>query len=739
MTQPARHTPGAVPPTTPDRRPPPSPYEGSGPLREPVAFAIDAVLHAYSQVLFAESRPLGVLLLLASFVVPSVGLMGLAGVVLAGTLAIVLQMDRHAVRSGVLGYNALLVFLAIGAMLEHSLAFWALAAVTAALVVVVHVSLSGALTWHFRLPVLSLPFVVVTWLLMASVPHVQGMAFHGHPPALDLGAFPGPLWMDSLLRSLGAIFFQPHWTAGALVFAAMLAWSRVAVVHALVGFSMAVLADQFLFNFPPEFLHVYIGFNFIVTAVALGGIYYVPSASSLFLAAGGSLATGLVGVGVLSMLQPVGLPVLAMPFNLVVLAALYALGQRTHDSSPRSVDFFKGSPEDNLAWFRTRVRRFTVDLSVRMQLPFRGTWVVTQGNDGEHTHQGPWRHGLDFEVMDAEGFRGRGSGDRLEDWYCYKLPVTACAAGTVVRVVDGHADNLVGHVDTEHNWGNLVMVQHGPALFSMVAHLSPGSLQVVEGQQVVAGQVLGLCGSSGRSPIPHLHFQLQSTPFVGDATTAVSFHGVVHREADSETVQSSVLPAEGETFRNLARDPQLAGLLAFPPGRRLTADVSVDGKDRQVELVSELDLLGNRSLRNPATGAVLWFENRGDAFLVYDVTGPADPVLAALYAGLLRVPLDSAQRLSWTDILEPRRIRRSAAAWLADALSAFVPTPDARMRYRLERRNGTVTVTGETADVQSWQPEVSVEVVFDLANGLDRLAADLGGLPVEIRALREAR
>ena len=33
-------------------------------------------------------------------------------------------------------------------------------------------------------------------------------------------------------------------------------------------------------------------------------------------------------------------------------------------------------------------------------LPFLGTWKVTQGHNGELTHQGGWKHALDFEIVD---------------------------------------------------------------------------------------------------------------------------------------------------------------------------------------------------------------------------------------------------------------------------------------------------------------------------------------------------
>jgi len=210
-----------------------------------VKLSVDAVLMSYSQVIFSRSRLAGVLLLLATMTVPDVGLIGLFGVLASNAIATLLQFDREAVRTGVLGYNALLVFLAIGATLDRSPAFWVLAGVLVFVTVLVHVSLSGVLTYHFKLPALSLPFVIVAWLSAAIAPHVRGMGFIGHPPALDLGAFPGPEIIDSLLRSLGALFFQPHWSAGLLVLIALALYSRIAVVHALLGFAVAVFSDTY--------------------------------------------------------------------------------------------------------------------------------------------------------------------------------------------------------------------------------------------------------------------------------------------------------------------------------------------------------------------------------------------------------------------------------------------------------------------------------------------------------------
>jgi murein DD-endopeptidase MepM/ murein hydrolase activator NlpD len=60
--------------------------------------------------------------------------------------------------------------------------------------------------------------------------------------------------------------------------------------------------------------------------------------------------------------------------------------------------------------------------------------------------------------------------------------------------------------------GNTVVIEHEPNLYSVYCHLKRGSVKVQLGQSLKRGQVLGLCGNSGHSSEPHLHFQLQDGP-----------------------------------------------------------------------------------------------------------------------------------------------------------------------------------------------------------------------------------
>jgi len=59
--------------------------------------------------------------------------------------------------------------------------------------------------------------------------------------------------------------------------------------------------------------------------------------------------------------------------------------------------------------------------------------------------------------------------------------------------------------------GNYVIARMGE-IYAGFAHLAPGSVQVVEGQRVDKGDVIGHVGHTGNSTAPHLHFQLMDSP-----------------------------------------------------------------------------------------------------------------------------------------------------------------------------------------------------------------------------------
>lgn len=83
-------------------------------------------------------------------------------------------------------------------------------------------------------------------------------------------------------------------------------------------------------------------------------------------------------------------------------------------------------------------------------------------------------------------------------------PVIAARAGTVMQAEDRFADTT-GQLDQ----ANLVRILHTDGSMAVYAHLQRGSLSVVPGQPVEAGQLIARSGNSGWSTGPHLHFAVQ--------------------------------------------------------------------------------------------------------------------------------------------------------------------------------------------------------------------------------------
>lgn len=68
-------------------------------------------------------------------------------------------------------------------------------------------------------------------------------------------------------------------------------------------------------------------------------------------------------------------------------------------------------------------------------------------------------------------------------------------------------DGVVNRCDYYGGYGNAVVIDHKFGLQSLYGHMS--RVNVVQGQQVKAGDLIGFLGSTGRSTGPHLHYEIR--------------------------------------------------------------------------------------------------------------------------------------------------------------------------------------------------------------------------------------
>ena len=100
--------------------------------------------------------------------------------------------------------------------------------------------------------------------------------------------------------------------------------------------------------------------------------------------------------------------------------------------------------------------------------------------------------------------------------------VQAASAGIVVYVRTGCAQSSMFEPnryarECGSGWGNHVIVQHLPTVFTRYAHLATDGVTVSVGDRVELAEPLGLMGNTGRSELRHLHFELGMTTQVFDA------------------------------------------------------------------------------------------------------------------------------------------------------------------------------------------------------------------------------
>lgn len=117
--------------------------------------------------------------------------------------------------------------------------------------------------------------------------------------------------------------------------------------------------------------------------------------------------------------------------------------------------------------------------------PVGQAYLCSQGFTGNRGHTGSFRFAADFDMPIG-------------------TVVTAARAGQVEFVEDGNSDQ-----DRDIGATNLVVVSHGDGTFARYCHLTKGGALVRVGDQVSAGDRIGLSGMSGSGlPLPHLHFDV---------------------------------------------------------------------------------------------------------------------------------------------------------------------------------------------------------------------------------------
>ncbi len=612
------------------------------------------ILRSYSQVFFANNPFFAIILLLVSFFDPNAGLAGLISVITSVVTAKQLGFYKPEVENGLFGFNSLLVGLGIGYYFVPSLETY-LIVIAASILTLFFVTLFKGILQKYGLPFLSVPFLFGIWIIMIAAGSFESLGISqkgiytlnklygiGGTRLVNFYEYLSDVPMNESLKtyfnSIGAIFFQFNALAGIFIATGLLVFSRIAFLLSLYGFYIAYVFYSILGGNLEEMSYTYIGFNYVLTAIAIGGFYLIPSKKTfLWLLLLIPLVT-LLTISLAKVLLVFRLPVYALPFNIVVLLFIYTLKFRVDpDEDLQEVYIQHNHPETNLYSHKNQKQKAWHRKLNIFILPFHGAWTVSQTHNGDYTHKEGWRHAVDFVITDKDNKQFSNEGNYPTDYFCFGKSVLAPADGLVEEVIDNIADNSIGKPNLIHNWGNTVIIKHDDYLYSSLNHLREDSVTVKTGQKVKKGQKIAEAGNSGRSPYPHLHMQIQSTPSVGSETIYYPLSYFIEYVNDNPRLNTFDIPKKDAKISNAETLRFLKNAFELIPGKKMEVHYVINESNNKTQWEVITDPYNQSFIFEEETKSKAYFVNDGYMLNFTGFYGNKNSVLFNFYLGFYKI------------------------------------------------------------------------------------------------------
>ncbi|XP_023097715.2 urea transporter 2 isoform X1 [Felis catus] len=299
--------------------------------KSPVFQFLDWVLRGTSQVMFVNNPLSGILIVLGLFVQnPWWAISGCLGTVVSTLTALILSQDRSAIAAGLHGYNGVLVGLLMAVFSDKGNYYWWL------LFPVIIMSMScpilssalGTIFSKWDLPVFTLPFNIAVTLYLAATGHynlffpTMLLQPPSSVPNITWSEVQVPLLLRAIPVGVGQVYGCDNpWTGGIFLIALFIS-SPLICLHAAIGSTMGMLAALTIATPLDSIYFGLCGFNSTLACIAIGGMFYVITWQTHFLAIACALFAAYLGAALANVLSVFGLPPCTWPFCLSALTFL---------------------------------------------------------------------------------------------------------------------------------------------------------------------------------------------------------------------------------------------------------------------------------------------------------------------------------------------------------------------------------------------------------------------------------
>lgn len=602
---------------------------------------------ALGGIFFIPHPLIGLVFWLALLRNPPYVAFALLGLGIGAAVKRMLRITDAPILGGGLKANALLAAVVsgwltsgLGLLWWPRLAIAAAAALTAALLAAALMRLLARSIF----PPLLWAYCLVAAMLFTVCPACTVTAAQGLPAWLaPHDAF---TWVESFLRSMGSLMYSPDALAGLAVCVGVLLWSRTMFLAGLVGWLAGVGVALVFQQMQLVYYWLPVSYNYFITGAALGAVVFLPGRLSLLVAAAGGCAAALFAMVFQYALQWSAASYLPLSSSVAIWVGI---GAFTRDRSLVMRNIMSDMPPEERWWHVAYwYQRFGPSFPL-LAVPVAGELSVSQGFHGEISHTGAYGHALDFQ-------RPQGQAS------IWGAAVVSPVVGAVERVRNTVVDNRLGECNYAEVWGNYVVIRLDAGGWALLAHLQQGSIVVVPGTRVEAGTYLGLVGNSGRSPVPHLHMQLQSAPEPGAATLPFRLANYLTPLAQEPTVldwHASAVPVAGTTLTTAPVNPAVFQTLAgMVPGSAVWM-VKTQGQvprafrpHKSLETLRvdvQLDALGQRIFQAGRQGRLVTRLD-ADAWRIVQASDLRSPILRLLALGVPTIAFAARAGYRWHDL-----------------------------------------------------------------------------------------
>ncbi len=307
----------------------------------PLLAFVDSCLRGVGQVCFMNNPVTGLFILVAMFVGEAwLGFAGALGLVTSTLAAVLIGMDRGAIRAGLFGFNGVLVGAGLSLFLQPDwdvlVMVWIVLA--AFLSTVLHAALATVFIGSWGVPPFTLAFNFITLIFLISALNLHNGRVGGLIAPADAQVSRSSVSntlrsaadaasannvegvVNAILRGISQLFFANSIVSAILIVVGLAVCSRIAAAFALVGSTVGMLTGIALGANGVAIYNGLWGFNSFDAALAVAGVFYVLTVRSAVLGVACAIFAAMLFGAIAALFTPWGLPALTLPFCFATLA-----------------------------------------------------------------------------------------------------------------------------------------------------------------------------------------------------------------------------------------------------------------------------------------------------------------------------------------------------------------------------------------------------------------------------------